>query len=895
MNRYADWSQVLTSVGTRPEAAALPYRAGCPVCGTAHQFTVYADPVYSGQWFRCAGCGAAGDMIELAAAVWKVGVKLAARRLLAEGRLAVDATRLENYLPAYADRMVGYRRRIAAFWEACRLSTRPVDCGAVRVLISKIGLTPEIDVDVWRRRTGRLVGACTRKEAEAALRLYPEEASDQPNEGRNRPFVGDGWAEVLVIPAWDLPGRIRSFTFVGRQGGQNDVMVRQVNGTGATLTELGLVGLPECLGADRAVVVDDPLDCLRMHDRYYRMHDDPFPVLARHAGHHARTTKCWSTLHGKRVVFWGMRTTHELVRLARETGGAVCGEDQCRDPATKYLSRLDPRVWLDGVTARAAGWLETLEGRLAGQPAAPGETELAALALTAAERSEVAGRADLPVVAARLRSLAAATGRTASVDGKVYTETRDGWRRGGENVCSARLQINRIVATSRGPLYEGVIRAGDREIPFRDRVDAIEDAPRQWLRRTAAAAGVLVTVARNINPVLVAQAFHPPVGAKGRERCGWDGDAAGFVFADFTVTRRGVEPEGVAMKLAGTPTTGCRPEPPTPTDWLALTAATPAAALLWAVAGGVAAQVLAPAFRLPTTGVAVEGPGAVLACRMAGWLGCGEYAPARPKRTGMALLMAGWEKAETAHGWPILLGSRGSGTGAGAWFRAAVGADGDRNCVTPCGWDEARVLALTGRWTVVTADAGDAGDLRQPAAGLMAAFLGWLLKRGLALPGDGGLTARTLDGMAEWVRDQGYDPAVVRAARALTDPAPVTTDRPAAVAAAFGDLAGRLAAQGEIRDRQWYGGADGDAPRPGTVLENGTIWVPKADIYGPLSYRGLPPIDDTALTANLARAGIAQAEARYDPPVDGWAINYSWWRDQLDRYKTRNHQTRAAG
>jgi len=279
---------------------------------------------------------------------------------------------------------------------------------------------------------------------------------------------------------------------------------------------------------------------------------------------------------------------------------------------------------------------------------------------------------------------------------------------------------------------------------------------------------------------------------------------------------------------------------------------------------------------------------------MAAWLGCAEHAPGLPRRTGKALLAERWQRVEAAHGWPVLLGSRGAGPG--AWFRAAVGADGDRNCVVPCDWDEAQVLAMSGRWTVVEADAADAEDLQRPAAKLAAAFLGRLLGRGLSLPGEKGLTGRVLDAMAAWVRDAGYDAAAVRMARAVTEPAPAAADRPKAVAAAFGGLAGLLADQGAVREGRWYTAQGGKKPGLSVVREGGTVWVPKADVYAVLAYRGMPPVNDAALTADLARAGIARVEDRYDPPVSGWAFDYGWWKGQLDRYRGRTKNTlRAAG
>src|SRR5690606_37382740 len=66
------------------------------------------------------------------------------------------------------------------------------------------------------------------------------------NPSAHRIFKGEGWDEVLVMPFYDLPWRIKAFLLIGRDGDQkNDMVIKLANivppgNQHSEATELGL-------------------------------------------------------------------------------------------------------------------------------------------------------------------------------------------------------------------------------------------------------------------------------------------------------------------------------------------------------------------------------------------------------------------------------------------------------------------------------------------------------------------------------------------------------------------------------------------------------------------------------------------------------------------------------
>lgn len=871
-------------LGVRVPAAALPCRTKCPFCSAEHQFTVYQDPVYSGQWTHCQGCNWAGDIIELAAEVWKTDVKVASRRLLADGLFHLDAHHLDRLVDAYRDQFVNYRRKITAFWERSRTSARIGESGEIRALLTRINIPPDVDLGAWQRHGGRFIGAANRKEVEDSLRV-----SDLPRQtpsadgGRRRTFVGNGWGDVLVVPAFDLPGRIRSFAFIGRRGRPDeDVVVRPIRGnTGSRTKELGLAMLPAAFGASRVVIADELIPALRKQHQHLQDHSTPLPLVVRLTDGERRTVS-YTSLGGAEPVFWGMRASAELVDLARATHGRVCTEESVTDTATKHLSRIEPARWIDRAFARSKDWAATLEERQRAVGDQEGASEVSAMSLSNDERNEIRTRDDLPTARARMARAESGTGLTVQIGSNLFGEGRDGLRRNGELLVNARLRIDELVTVGGVLYYRGSVGFKDDEIPFVETADKVEKSPLAWMRERVLAAGKGVVVygkGHGTQITQIAMQLHPPRSVRGADRVGWRGDPAGFVFGDFAVSGDGFDRDaGYPLKAPGTPTAGCLADPLTAADWHALTEPGAVTEMFWAVATAVVANVAAPAYAMPTAAIGLVGTGSGLAARMAGWLGCAAHRVAESHHT--ATRIAGLLVADEArHGWPVAVPPQ-SGT---TLFRTWAATPTARNSLWVASWHESRAGTMTGEWTRVEADAaGDSTRLVRPAAKLAPSFLQWMCERNLDLGSGPTLTDRVLHAMAKWVLAHGYDATTVLKARAMLDGAAPYASRAAQVAEAFGELAGRLHDEQVLPEA----GTTGKRKIPGVVTGPDRVWVPKAVFYRALAGKGLPAPDERTLTTALVEAGVLLGqEDRLDPLLAGWVFSYDWWKDQCASYR----------
>lgn len=824
-------------------------------------------------------------MIELAAAVWKADVRVAANRLCNAGKLHLHASQLDSHVEGYASQFVRYRRKVNDFWKACQNGRLVAESGELRALMSNLGIDPDVNLDQWRQHAGMFAGACHRRDAEDGLRVSddPRQSRSYDNSSKTRSFVGNGWADMLVVPAWDLPGRIRAFVFIGRQGRPEDIIVRPVIGnTGSRVKELGIALLPAAADAETVVVIEDIVEALKKQHKQLRDGGKPLPLVVR-LKHKDRATRTYEGLDGARPVFWGLRATTELIGLARSTGGRVCTEAGVNDTVSKHLSRFEGKVWVERAIARSKDWMAGLEERQKAVGESEGQAEVAAMSLNADERNEIRGRDDLPTTQSRLARAETANGLSVQIGGNLFTESRDGIRRNGEQMVNARLRIDEVVTVGEQVYYKGSIGIRDEVIPFLEPEARVEGKTLAWMRAKVMAAGKGVVVySRGFGTQVtqIAMQLHPPRHVRGAERIGWQADPPGFVFSEFVATRDGFVTEGgYPLRDETTPTLACVPEPLSAADWAALTEDGPPQALLWAVAASVAADVLAPAYGLQTSAVGLVGPSAALAARMACWLGCASYQ--QPYYHTSATRRAFDLTAEEArHGWPVVMPAQANAAMA---FRTWAGSGGTRNSIWQASWYESRVGVLTGDYTRVEADAtGDAGPLQRPAAKLVPNFLRFMLGRNLRLPEGGPLADRVLLAMGEWVAAEAYDATVTRKAHALLDAAAPYAGRADHMTRAFGELIARLTQDGDLVGSRMLNRSSRKKV-PAVVRTGDSVWLAKAGLYRALFERGLPAPDDQALNNALAESGALLAqEERMDPPVTGWVFSADWWDSQLD-------------
>jgi hypothetical protein len=139
---------------------------------------LYHDHASGGQWFHCDNCGRAGDMIELAAAAWRLSLEETVLKLRS---LDFPLPNDPEPLRAYLSQHVGLRERIDRLWrssqqEMLSLSTRP------QRLLGALNLRCEIPPERWQDGPGQLLGASDTTAVEQAF--FP--GSMQQAEARNR-------------------------------------------------------------------------------------------------------------------------------------------------------------------------------------------------------------------------------------------------------------------------------------------------------------------------------------------------------------------------------------------------------------------------------------------------------------------------------------------------------------------------------------------------------------------------------------------------------------------------------------------------------------------------------------------------------------------------------------
>lgn len=304
LGAYVPWPELAAVLDIQLKNQALPARADCPLCGGA--LHVYEDTIKGGCWHHCFACGSFGDLIELAAAVWDVGLAAAADRLAGHGLPippeALSAERLEGYARDHHERA----RDFGLFWQTCgEYLLRQQRSSTLNALRARFKLQSDVSEARWKAGLGRLLGGIPRATVERLWTPCYQETGG--GHATRAVFRGRNWSDVLVVPYHDMPERISGFFFVGRNGDVGDRVHRRVplaKGQGED-REFGLAGLPLALQAGGDVVaVRDPLTLCRMQCRHLHVSGNPLPLVAWYDGPQGVSSASWRCLGARRIVLW---------------------------------------------------------------------------------------------------------------------------------------------------------------------------------------------------------------------------------------------------------------------------------------------------------------------------------------------------------------------------------------------------------------------------------------------------------------------------------------------------------------------------------------------------------------------------------------------------------------
>jgi hypothetical protein len=450
-------------------------------------------------------------LIELAAAVWGMGLPAALTQLARRGAPlpaeTLDPQRVADYVRDYPE----YRQRLRALWQRARDWLPRAGAPWLNRLRACLHLVSDLSPERWRDGPGRLLGGLPREEVEACFcQLSTGQGGAAPadryrlNPSRGRVFKGPGWGDVLAVPYQDLPGRLCAFEFIGRDGGPGDRVFRphRVLARGGSnqharqppyRAEAGLAGLETvddtlpCFGRV-AFAVGDVTLALRLQLRHFRNSTRPLPLVCWHDGERARTRAAWRLLAGRPVVFWAWRLGPEVLSQAVEADGllALAGpEELSAGTIDHYLRLAEPLHRLRQLRRRALPWREAVRRWAEGQ--ADGAIAELFLGLEAY-------RLDLRRLArecggGRLEELLppAVRPRSVRVGCRTVVERADGWyhvRQGGHEVqlVNAVLRIDETFTEGEALQYRGRILFGGEEVPYAVAAEVLQRHPARWLR-----------------------------------------------------------------------------------------------------------------------------------------------------------------------------------------------------------------------------------------------------------------------------------------------------------------------------------------------------------------------------------------------------------------------------
>ena len=783
LNVHATWHEVLQLLDINVQVLVLPATVSCPHC-KRNSLHVYQDITSGGAWHYCSTCKFTGDTIELAASVWKQDIATTVLKLNAHGISfpdnALDPSIIDRYILGHVE----YRKGIQTLWTRAQERLPLNDTPTIAKLHDKFTAGHAASSITWPRRGKHFLGGCHINDVLRAFRQEKVRNSGPDldpltlNSGRGRIFKGRGWSDVLLFPHYELPGKIRGFTFIGREGGSKDIVYRRVsNGTeandrrqyaGAAAHDPGL-SMYETMFSyhpkykNTTFVIENPLVALRLQLRHLKQSNTPLPICGSHSDGNLINRWLWSAAFPRNFIFWGQELTADLIQQARHANGRIAvGKTLSTLP--RAATEKTPAQWLDLMERTAKPWQVVLEKELTTASVPVAEALLLRLRLTTQELKKFAADCARDV-REKLDELFSITGhdfKSIIVEGRTLVETPDGWAlEDGAVICDTIIRIEKVIhqPTKDCAYYRGHVERRGRRVDFTDEAEQIETHVGKWLRNKLIPAGlgrpkVSATWQRHL--LTIAQSFHEPESVVGVDSFGWEEEQQSFVFPHFVLRRNGEVVNEPTAHVIGENSPGIALRQPQPLTLQQITQLNEAAEHLdvfWATIACVTANIVAPAFNLPSTGIALFGPGAVTTGRAAARaLGCVDVELGQ-QTMGSALRKL--HEANTAHGWPFVL--KKYGTVKNKTLRAWLTDPEAKNCVVPVGWYQAQALMLNGGWNVIECQQPETAlrSVAELGPYILPAFLQYLCRQRLQLQRDDGLVRGVLDELSLWFEGLG--------------------------------------------------------------------------------------------------------------------------------------------
>lgn len=748
----------------------------------------------------------------------------------------------------------------------------------------------------WGDRGGEFMVSATREQIDAFIGNCPDESVFHSWGQQSR-----DWKEVIVIPFYDLPGRVSALQFCHLKGDKpTPFHYRGINpGFHGDFYKRPGIGMFQAMEksdpqlGDDLFVFADPVIALRSH--IIKLKDGTGLSLPLVAFYPESKPASFLREHcpSRRLIFWSHQLDAQFFKHVQATDGWVA-DHRPTENMFHFLNRQTPQHWINHLRKVARRWEAVLEDHIANMPL----VELTAFMLRLDWTDDILDRfidGCASVTRERLDDIRT-KGRQykrISHNGYWVMDTDRGWQnsRHDEIISEVVFYLDKVIHYEDGRhFYQGKARYGACTLDFTAPVDQFDKRPLQWLReyfiKNNAGAPTYMSIWQK-SSLLISQKFQSPKTVPGIDHCGWNERKAAFTFLD-NIIRVGGEFEKHELPS---------PEPllsvqlPLPSEFSAddvelLSESHYSTDLCWSVAGCILHDVLARVFRYDTGGLMLTGEGSENAIKIAMALGCPEWKldidhhqwPDNAYITRM----------EERACWPIVFPLKMSHTtNPRLWLRQPR-----HNSIVRCNWDSAHTHMLCSRWKYIDIQHHMLEQqVIQAMKRAIPAFLHALASRQMGLwyqPGVGRLS-HTFSNISDWFKERGGNPDVLNRAYYLT-----RFDEDGLASNMFFEMLAFLYSEGRLASYR-----SECVPRRKlcpTILylpdRPELIWIPKPGLNLALSGRQRQlTIDLNSVSTALADDGKLIDEREIDG-TPGWVVQRAAWDAAL---KQRESKTRKFG
>lgn len=851
--------QVLDALGAPIRTSVLPALGDCPLCRRQRCLFIQEDPHFGGEWGWCQQCGAVGDIIEFAAAAWKLDVHQTIEKLR-RAELLLEAVSIDT-INGYVRGILTPRRRRAVFYTEAEAAFPTTASAEIHHLRRVFGY--DRGITDWLTNARGVVGASTKT---AVVQLLGRDTRER--------FHGPGWGACLIVPFYDMPGRICGFLCVGRQADHPDDFAYCGTGSGHGVREAGIGMLSTAIGrrGDTPIIATtSPATALQIQFRSVRETSRPAAVVIPWRDQQYSTQRAWECLPVGDVVLWSPGAPQESIPHAQGIDAKVSRFCAAGDAIPAGQSA---EVILRQVAAEAGDWQASLRQYL--RAATPEQIEAAFLDLrfTSQEVRRFIGGCDQKLRVRLASLLNKETHRSVRFADRHIRE-RDGWWCGNELIANAIIRIETVATAQDGETYyRGVILFRGRTIDFTAKAAELEKNLLAWAARyirDVARAGVLQwhpgwnTLAHGI-----AIAFHEPRIAAGIDALGWDAENSRYNLPRYSIAAGGSLAEDAPCVILDENCPGAGlpfPAPLSKSVLELLNLHSDEVSLFWATAAAVLSQITGPRSNRVPQGILLAGNPAIAAVApLARAMGCPETAVRRFGECPAKALRGTVGKSA----WPSLLVNTGKlRIEYGDWLQQPIAARAILSTeVLP-----ACVLVIRGGWLCLESPRylGSMQHLLDAARHVIPAYLQDTMRRPVDIPG-GSYSVAVLEDLAEWFAREGGDAKAVHRGRPhLAGQTPIRY-----FTKLFLGLysAGKISVE-RVRNGKTTPVALHDPKRRTVLIDQSRFAAIVAD-----TARIAPDIG--IITAMLREAGGLLDEV-IDPETShvGWLIDNDWWTKHI--------------